>query len=222
MLSLQDIDSGITARFWTKVDQSGGPDACWPWTGGRKETGYGNFFVKRDTPGKNGRMLFVNAHKFAYLISKGDVPTGMVVRHTCDYPPCCNPVHLIPGTMKMNIADGIERGRINPSANGKRGAALGGQTSGQKAALFRDEDVTAIIYARAYGETLQSIANRYQTSENNVFNALTGRTYHWIPIVQRIRVAYAAGEKFPRTDRRNYSIDMLPPLLRAVIEDGYE
>ena len=219
MFSLQDIDPGMIARFWAKVDQSGGPDACWPWMGGRKAKGYGNFFLKRETPGRNGRMVFVNAHKFAYLITKGEIPEGMVVRHTCDNPPCCNPADLISGTMKMNTADAIGRGHIDPSANGKRGAAVGGLKNGQRLALFRDDEVIAIVRARAYGETLQSLANRYQTSENNVFNAFTGRTYHWIPMVQRIRAAYAAGEQFPRTDRRNYSIDMLPPLLRAAIDD---
>lgn len=35
----------LEERFWTKVDKSGGPDACWPWTAYRSG-GYGRIGVK--------------------------------------------------------------------------------------------------------------------------------------------------------------------------------
>ena len=41
------------------------------------------------------------------------IPEDMVVRHTCDNPLCCNPNHLVVGTMKDNVDDMFERGR-NP------------------------------------------------------------------------------------------------------------
>jgi hypothetical protein len=31
----------LAERYWSKVDKSGGPDACWPWTAGRSAGGYG-------------------------------------------------------------------------------------------------------------------------------------------------------------------------------------
>jgi len=33
-------------RFWTRVDSSGGVDACWLWTGHTGENGYGIFGIK--------------------------------------------------------------------------------------------------------------------------------------------------------------------------------
>lgn len=39
----------------------------------------------------------------------GHEPT--TARHTCDYPPCVNPRHLIDGTHADNMADMAERGR---------------------------------------------------------------------------------------------------------------
>src|SRR5262245_43781963 len=34
-------DAALLERFWAKVDQSAGPEACWPYLGGRVPFGYG-------------------------------------------------------------------------------------------------------------------------------------------------------------------------------------
>lgn len=44
-------------------------------------------------------------HRLAYHIAKGPIPTGMVVMHVCDNPPCCNPDHLRLGTHKENMSE---------------------------------------------------------------------------------------------------------------------
>ena len=41
------------------------------------------------------------------------IPEGMVIRHTCDNPACCNPNHMIVGTNKENTADMIARQRAH-------------------------------------------------------------------------------------------------------------
>jgi hypothetical protein len=78
-------------------------DDCWPWTGGIfLKDGYGR--VSWDHTG-------LNAHRVTYEIHVGPVPEGFVVRHTCDNPICCNyKKHLIPGTVKQNSEDAVERG----------------------------------------------------------------------------------------------------------------
>jgi len=88
--------------FWTKVDKSAGPDACWPWTGAITTHRYGCVQFYR-------RVL--GAHKVAYLLAHGPVPDGLQIRHSCDNPPCCNPAHLSLGTRKDNAADKVARGR---------------------------------------------------------------------------------------------------------------
>lgn len=92
-------------RFNSKIDRSGGPDGCWPWTGYvDPDTGYGQFW--------DGTRL-VKAHRFAF----GDVPPGLVVDHHChnmsgcrDVPcahrRCCNPAHLRAVTQSKNSIDG--------------------------------------------------------------------------------------------------------------------
>ena len=95
-------------RFWTKVDQSGGPDACWPWMAYRGVHGYGRF---------RGWPTSTLAHRVSYELTTGTpIPEGMGALHTCDNPPCCNPRHLYPGTQLDNTNDrrtrkGIARGR---------------------------------------------------------------------------------------------------------------
>lgn len=61
-------------RFWVKVDKSGGPDACWPWTSAISEAGYGVFTLNRKTQ---------YAHRLAYTLSVGPIPDEMDLDHTC-------------------------------------------------------------------------------------------------------------------------------------------
>jgi hypothetical protein len=97
-------------RFWSKVDQSKGPEACWPWLAGLDKDGYGRFQT-----GRHGAQTYHRAHRYAYALEYGEKPH--VVRHMCDYPACCNPLHLLGGTQKDNIQDCVRRGRF---ARGER------------------------------------------------------------------------------------------------------
>jgi len=97
-------------RFWSKVDQSGGPGACWPWNGGRDERGYGIFYTD------NGRRKN-RAHRWLLGYLRGAPLVGAQsgvedACHRCDNPPCCNPAHLYVGTRKRNAADAVERSRL--------------------------------------------------------------------------------------------------------------
>lgn len=75
---------------------------CVEWTGRRTATGYGRLV-------RGGKHLY--AHRWTYQQEHGPIPAGMLVRHTCDNPPCVNPEHLVLGTQADNMRDMAERGR---------------------------------------------------------------------------------------------------------------
>ena len=94
-------------RFWSKVDSSAGPDACWPWTGRTHYSGYGDLAFR-----VNGRREVHKAHRIAYTLAAGQSVQGdQSVCHRCDNPRCCNPAHLWVGTHADNMHDRDRKGR---------------------------------------------------------------------------------------------------------------
>lgn len=145
-------------RFWPKVDQSGGPDACWPWIG-KKRDGYGRFYFSaaRSAP------VLVQAHRIAFELVNGPVPPEIDVCHTCDNPPCCNPAHLFLGDNADNTADRTAKGRTYCGPM-NQGAANGrARLTPQLVAEIREQyvrgGVSQAALARVYGVVPQHISN---------------------------------------------------------------
>ena len=96
-------------RFWTKVNTNGPVPAhvpqlgaCWVWTRGTYQLGYGAFRI-------DGRS--VGAHTQSWIFHFGQIPKGMQVCHRCDNPPCVRPDHLFLGTARDNVRDMMSKGR---------------------------------------------------------------------------------------------------------------
>ena len=137
-------------RFWRQVDRRG-DDECWPWTGGLKSGGYGAFHI-------GGRQI--GAHRYAAGCRIGD---GVVVMHTCDNPPCCNPAHLRKGTIADNNADRSRKGR-NADIRGERNVN----------AKLRAADVHLIRQLATKRGMQTSLAKRYGMSEAQISRIVNG------------------------------------------------
>lgn len=149
----------IIARFWSLVDRAG-PDDCWLWRGSRKGNGYGRFKVVS--------YQMAHANRVAWVIANGRDPGELLVRHSCDNPPCCNPAHLLLGTHADNMQDKVDRGRcVGRPQTGESNA---------NAHLTIDQ-VGEIVQAFRRHEPNTHIARRYPVGHALISRIRTGRSW---------------------------------------------
>jgi len=161
----------LEARFWSKVDRSGGPDACWPWLAKPRTDGYGRFKLRY--------KIQSYAHAMASILVDGPASAGICFCHSCDarypvrdisYRKCCNPTHVWRGTHAQNMADMVVKGRSLIGANNPKrlsydecqsrvhpvNCATHGKCNGN--AKLTDEKVRSIIRRYNDGESQNAIA----------------------------------------------------------------
>ena len=157
--AIQFFDDAVNAkydtkdiiRFLEKLDRSGD---CWVWKGTVNEQGYGRLNV-------NYKMVFT--HKIAYELQYGEIPEGLLVCHTCDNPPCCNPDHLFLGTPQENVDDMMRKGRN-----------VGSRLKGEKVGTHKltDEQVSEIRRRFSYrgknGDSGLALAAEFGVRESQI------------------------------------------------------
>lgn len=173
-------------RFWSRVDQSGGPDACWPWTAGRFNSGYGSFCFDGKDRG---------AHRVAWELVHGPIPPGMLVCHHCDNPPCCNPYRcLFLGTPADNNRDAARKGRAaTGDRNGARlhpeklprGLRHGRHTRPERTlrgervhgAKLTEADIPCIRAEASAGASYAELGRKYGVHESTIMRVVTRRRW---------------------------------------------
>lgn len=149
-------------RFWLHVGIAD-DDACWPWLGCVSPRGYGRFSFRDDD---------YFAHRIAYVLATGDDPGALIVCHSCDSPPCCNPRHLFAGTQFENMRDAAVKGRLHPPS--RRGVD-------NPSARLAVSDVVSIRALIARGRTQRDVAARFGVSQYNVWSIVRRKTWDCVP-----------------------------------------
>lgn len=136
----------------------------------------------------------MRAARLAWALFRPENPDGLVVRHRCDNPPCCNPNHLELGTIADNNRDTVERGR---TAKGERnvlrmhperaasGERNGAYTHPEKrprgehhgCAKLNPDTVDAIRAARMAGESQRAISSRFRLSQSTISRIVNGKAW---------------------------------------------
>lgn len=97
------------ALLASHVDRSGGPDACWPWTGESIYHGYASVWLGHGAK----ERIRVLAHRLAFEVATGESPPSVDHRchtdscrlsETCPHRRCCNPRHLKAETINANAS----------------------------------------------------------------------------------------------------------------------
>ncbi len=131
----------LSRRFskrWILDNASG----CHVWSRS-KRNGYGAF---EDGSGET------YAHRVAWKLKNGNIPTGMRVLHRCDNPACVNADHLFLGTQSDNMADMTKKGR-----HGRQ--KLTDDQVLQMRAIYRSQSVTQAALSKMFGCSAGQVHN---------------------------------------------------------------
>lgn len=147
----------IRDNFWAHVS-AGPPDTCWEWMAGLDARGYGQL---------RGSTKTLKAHRVAYEKAVGPIPEGLLIRHSCHNPKCCNPGHLATGTSKDNHDDMVAAGRhfIPEPPRGE----------GHSSSKLTAQDVK-IIRASCH-KTLGELARQYNVTKQAICSIQKRRTW---------------------------------------------
>jgi uncharacterized protein (DUF433 family) len=175
----------LAQRFWSHVDQSGGPTACWPWTGSKRKVRgqeYGRF---KWTNPVTGKRESTNAARVAIYLTRGRLPDQAC--HSCNNPPCCNPFsdHVYDGDAASNGLDKAIAGRA-------RGNSEQWGEDNRIAVLTAEIVVEARKRSKA-GETQQAIADSLNVELATLAYAIGGRTWSHIDAIEAPHVRRVGG-----------------------------
>lgn len=158
-LDWQGLPQNFPERFWAKVHKT---ESCWIWTASLAK-GYGQI----RTGGERSRMI--KAHRAAWILCRGPIPTRLWVLHKCDNPICVNPDHLFTGTGLDNVRDCISKYRRKPTCT-YREQRWNHKLTEESAKIIREAFASGMYSQR-------ELARMFHVSHTTVRYCVLGRTW---------------------------------------------
>ena len=171
------VGGDLKVHLEVKVARSGGPDSCHPWTSFVAADGYGRLQVKR---------VSLLSHVVAWETANGrPVPLGQHVDHECHnravregacipgpcaHRRCCNPRHLVAKTSSEHAAVTDQAARDRSDMQGRTKLSW--------------DQIPDIKTALAQGESLLSIAARFNVSKTTISDIKRGKSWTHEPWVR--------------------------------------
>ena len=122
----------------------------------------------------SGKWKIAYAHRIAWQLTRGPIPDGLLVCHSCDNRACVNPEHLFLGTVRDNTQDAILKGRWDPRRLGQTGAL--GEKNGR--ARLTWNQVREIRTRYSLGNIgYQRLAKEYGIGKTTVYHIIKGEDW---------------------------------------------
>lgn len=141
---------------------------CVLWHKYKDKAGYGKVTIA-GVKLQASRVAYCTHHSVSL-----DSIAGLLVRHTCDNPPCVNPLHLVLGTTVDNSRDMVERGR---SLTGVRNPNA--RLTAEDAAAIK---ASYVPYCRINGT--RALARKYGVSSPVVSAICRGKSWQAVLAIQ--------------------------------------
>ena len=151
------------AKFWMKVvedksskiirDSQKWYGYCWNWQGHKKK-GYGDYSFHQQ---------HFRAHRVAYELCYGKIPSDKFVCHKCDNPSCVNPQHLFLGSPKENTQDMISKNRLNRFRGNDKGISYRKETGKWRVRYMKNYTNILLDEFETYAEALLALKKARET-----------------------------------------------------------
>lgn len=150
----------LIEKFHFHVGLKNDENECWPWLGLFSGSDYGQLYAfKKQWP----------VHRLSYMLHKGEIPEGFLVRHTCDNPRCVNPKHLELGTHVENALDYAERCSLSERK-------LNSECVKVIKYLIKENKKKMVSNKKL----VQKLAKFHKVSCPTISNIIRGKTWAWV------------------------------------------
>lgn len=149
-------------RFHKKYEKKA--NGCWLWQGGTRPNSKGTLYGRHHL--SSGKAI--GAHRYSYILKRGEIDKGAYICHKCDTPLCVNPDHLFMSDHAGNMKDMVLKGRSSK---------IRGQHKYWRASLTNKDAENIRVEYRSAKTSYSKLAEKYHVSVSVIGRIIRGESY---------------------------------------------